>query len=136
MDTAKYAPLSNFPVHATIAASDLDRARGWYEQHLGMVPEQTTPEGAWYRFGGETWLYLYATPAAGTARNTVAGITVTGIESVMAELRSRGVTFEEYDFGEFRTADGLAEFGGFKAAWFTDSEGNILELSEVPEPPR
>jgi hypothetical protein len=45
------------------------------------------------------------------------------------------VIFEEYDMGEFRTVDGLAVFGGFRAAWFTDSEGNILELSEVPERP-
>jgi hypothetical protein len=60
---------------------------------------------------------------------------VRGIERVMADLRGRGVIFEEYDMGEFRTVDGLAVFGGFRAAWFTDSEGNILELSEVPERP-
>jgi catechol 2,3-dioxygenase-like lactoylglutathione lyase family enzyme len=127
--------LADFPVHATIAASDLERARRWYEEHLDLVPEETTAEGAWYRFGGATWLYLYATPAAGAARNTVAGITVRGIERVMADLRGRGVIFDEYDMGEFRTVDGLAVFGGFRAAWFTDSEGNILELSEVPERP-
>ena len=75
---------------------------------------------------------MYQTDSAGTAKNTVAGWTVTGIESVMAELRARGVTFEEYDFGEVRTENGLLTMGGAKAAWFKDSEGNTFELSEVP----
>lgn len=123
--------LNGFPIHATAAAIDLDRARQWYEEKLGLVPEREDPGGVWYRFGGETWLYLYATPSAGTARNTIAGWTVTGIEAVMAGLRERGVKFEDYDFGEARTVDGLADFGMAKAAWFKDSEGNTYELSEV-----
>jgi hypothetical protein len=56
---------------------------------------------------------------------------VTDIEAVMAELQARGVVFEEYDFGELKTVDGLADFGTAKAAWFKDSEGNTFELSEV-----
>jgi catechol-2,3-dioxygenase len=123
--------LTDFPIHATVAAGDVDRARRWYEQTLGLVPDQASAGGVWYRFAGETWLYVYRTPSAGTARNTVAGWTVTGIASVMAGLCERGVAFEEYDFGEVRTVDGLADFGTGKAAWFKDSEGNIFELSEV-----
>jgi catechol 2,3-dioxygenase-like lactoylglutathione lyase family enzyme len=122
--------LSAFPIHATAAAIDLARARRWYEEKLGLSPEREDPGGVWYRFAGDAWLYVYQTPSAGTARNTIAGWTVKGIEAVMAHLRSRGVTFEEYDFGEVRTVDGLADFGMAKAAWFTDSEGNIFELSE------
>jgi hypothetical protein len=54
------------------------------------------------------------------------------IESVMEDLRSRGVTFEEYDFGEVgRTENGLMTMGNIKAAWFKDSEGNTVELSQV-----
>ena len=123
--------LQDFPIHATVAAADLARARAWYEEKLGLAPEREDPGGVWYRFGGDTWLYLYATPSAGTARNTVAGWTVRAIETVMAGLRERGVTFEDYDFGEIATVDGLADFGPAKAAWFKDIEGNILELSEV-----
>lgn len=123
--------LADFPIHATAAATDLDRARRWYEETLGLVPEREDPGGAWYRFAGDTWLYLYVTPSAGTARNTIAGWTVTGIEAVMSDLRGRGVAFEDYDFGELKTVDGLADFGIAKAAWFKDSEGNIYELSEV-----
>ena len=50
----------------------------------------------------------------------------------MAKLRSRGVTFEEYDWGEMKTVDGLLTVGGYKSAWFKDSEGNTLELTETP----
>lgn len=124
--------LRGFPIHATVAAFDLARARAWYEEKLGLVPEQEDPGGLWYRFAGDTWLYLYGTPSAGTAQNTVAGWTVKGIESVMAELRGRGVVFEDYDFPDFRTVDGLATLGPARAAWFRDSEGNTFELSEVP----
>ena len=123
--------LSQFPISARAAAIDLDRARRWYEEKLGLVPEREDPGGAWYRFGGETWLYLYSTPSAGTAQNTIAGWEVTDIESVMADLRARGVTFEDYDFGEARTIEGLVDFGTAKAAWFKDSEGNTYELGEV-----
>ena len=123
--------LTDFPIHATAAASDLARARRWYEERLGLSPEKEDMGGVWYRFSGETWLYLYATGSAGTAQNTIAGWTVRGIETVMADLRSRGVTFEDYDFGEIQTVDGLADFGPAKAAWFKDSEGNTYELSEV-----
>jgi catechol 2,3-dioxygenase-like lactoylglutathione lyase family enzyme len=123
--------LTDFPIHATAAAIDLDRARRWYEDKLGLVPEREDPGGVWYRFAGGTWLYLYGTASAGTARNTIAGWTVTGIETVMADLRARGVTFEDYDLGDIKTADGMADFGMAKAAWFKDSEGNTFELSEV-----
>jgi catechol 2,3-dioxygenase-like lactoylglutathione lyase family enzyme len=113
------------------AASDLDRARAWYERKLGLVPEREDEGGVWFRFAGDTWLYLYGTPSAGTAMNTMASWTVTGIESVMTEMRARGVVFEDYDFGELKTVEGLADFGTAKAAWFKDSEGNTYELSEV-----
>lgn len=123
--------LRDFPISARAAATDLDRARRWFEEKLDLMPEHEDQGGVWYRFGGETWLYLYATPSAGTARSTIAGWAVVDIESVMAGLRERGVTFEEYDLGEVRMVDELADFGTAKAAWFKDSEGNIYELTEV-----
>ena len=123
--------LAEFPIHVSVAATDLERSRRWYEKKLGLKPEREDPGGAWYRFAADTWLYLYGTASAGTAKNTVAGWTVTGIEAVMAALRARGVVFEEYDFGELKTVDCLADFGMAKAAWFKDSEDNTYELSEV-----
>ena len=123
--------LAQFPIHATVAATYLERARRWYEEKLGLKPEREDPGGAWYQFAADTWLYLYGTTSGGTAKNTVAGWTVTGIVGVMAALRARGVVFEDYDFSELKTVDGLADFGFAKAAWFKDSEGNTYELSEV-----
>ena len=123
--------LSEFPISVRAAASDLGRARRWYEERLDLVPDHEDPGGVWYSFGGETWLYLYATRSAGTALNTIAGWEVKNIESVIAGLRARGVTFEEYDLGDVKMVDGLADFGLAKAAWFKDSEGNTYELTEV-----
>jgi catechol 2,3-dioxygenase-like lactoylglutathione lyase family enzyme len=95
--------LEQFPVHATVAASDMERARGWYRDKLGMSPKREE-----------------------MGKNTQAGWTVTGIESVMEALLARGVEFEEYDFGEMKTVNGLFDLPGVgKAAWFKDSEGNL-----------
>ena len=124
--------LENFPVHAKAAASDLGRARAWFADKLGMTPKTEDPGGGlWFEFAEGTWLSVYQTASAGTAQNTIAGWTVTGIESVMGELRGRGVVFADYDFPGLKTVDGLATMGSAKAAWFTDSEGNTYELTEV-----
>ena len=125
--------LRDFPMAARLAAIDIGRARAWYEEKLGLTPEKEEMGGSglWYRTGG-TWFYLYQTETAGSARNTVGGWEVHGIEAIMADLRSRGVTFEDYDFGEMKTVDGLLIVGDYRAAWFADSEGNVLELTEAP----
>ena len=126
--------LMRFPIHASVAASDLDRARAWYADKLGLTPEIADPTGGlWFRFDGETWLYVYWSSFAGTAQNTVAGWSVQDLESVMTDLRGRGVQFEEYDFGEMKTVNGVMSYGGAKVAWFKDSEGNTFELSERVE---
>lgn len=125
--------LEHFPVHASVAASDMERARTWYKDKLGLEPKMTDPGGGmWFEFAGGTWLYVYGSGAAGTAMNTVAGWTVTDIEAVMNDLRSRGVVFEDYNMPGLKTVNGLATWdGAAKAAWFKDSEGNTFELSEV-----
>ena len=124
--------ISEFPVYAVLPASDFDRAKGWYRDKLGLDPSEEMGPNAWYRCADGTWFILTLSSNAGTARNTAAGFTVKGIESVMDDLRSRGVTFLEYDYGEMgKTQDGLMTMGNVKAAWFNDSEGNIIELSQV-----
>lgn len=128
------AKLGDFPMSARLAAVDIGRARAWYADKLGLEPEKEEMGGMalWYRCAN-TWFLLYQTDAAGTARNTVGGWEVHGLEEVMAELRSRGVEFQEYDFGEMKTVDGVLSMPtGEKSAWFIDSEGNTLELTETP----
>ena len=124
--------LNQFPVYAVLPASDFDRAKTWYREKLSLTPSEEMGPNAWYRCADGTWFILTISQYAGTARNTAAGFTVKNLESVMEDLRSRGVTFEEYDFGEMgKTRNGLMSMGNVKAAWFKDSEGNIIELSQV-----
>jgi catechol 2,3-dioxygenase-like lactoylglutathione lyase family enzyme len=125
--------IGEFPIHAMLAASDLERAKEWYRDKLDLKPKDEHAGGAWYQCGDGSWFFLYATGSAGTAKNTVAGWTVENIESVMEQLRGRGVTFEEYDMPGMKTENGLLTSGPYKAAWFKDSEGNTLEISEVGE---
>ncbi|MEX0789767.1 MAG: VOC family protein, partial [Actinomycetota bacterium] len=110
---------------------DIDRARAWYREKLGLEPKKEMMGNLWFEFAPGTWLLVYQTGSAGTAQNTQAGWAVKGIEAVMKDLRDHGVQFEEYDMGEMKTVDGLLDVPGMgKAAWFKDSEGNIFELSE------
>ncbi|MEO5985954.1 MAG: VOC family protein [Candidatus Limnocylindria bacterium] len=127
--------LNDFPLSARLPATDVARARAWYEEKLGLVPTRDDEMGGFWYLTGGAWFYLYATPSAGTAQNTAAGWQVDDIQAVMDEIRSRGVAFEEYDFGEMgSTVGGLMTTPFGKAAWFKDSEGNTIELSEVPAP--
>ena len=127
------ASLSEFPVYAVLPCTDYARARAWYEEKLGMTPSTEEMGSGWYKCADGTWCILTPSQFAGTARNTAAGFTVKGIESVMDALRERGVEFLDYDMGEMgKTQDGLMTVGEYKVAWLRDSEGNILELSQVP----
>ena len=124
--------LSEFPVYAVLPASDFERAKVWYRDKLGLTPSQEEGPNGWYRCAEGTWFILTVSQHAGTAQNTAAGFTVKHIESAMDALRARGVEFLEYDFGEMgKTENGLMTVGDYKAAWLKDSEGNIIELSQV-----
>ena len=125
--------LDRFRVYAVLPASDLDRAKRWWQDNVGMSPTTEDPGGAWYACADGTWVVITPSGYAGTAQNTAVSFTVTGIEALMEELRSRGVTFEEYDMPGFKTDNGLFASGAYKAAWFKDSEGNIVEIAEVPQ---
>ena len=127
------ASLWEFPVYAVLPCSDYARARAWYEDKLGMTPSTEEMGSGWYKCADGTWFILTPSQFAGTAQNTAAGFTVKGIESVMDALRERGVEFLEYDMGDMgKTQDGLMTLGEYKVAWLKDSEGNILEISQVP----
>lgn len=126
--------LSQFPIYVNVPAADVRRARRWYEQRLGLRPVMELGPGLLYASGGVPFL-LYVTEAAGTARNTAASWIVEDLDSVMTDLRSRGVVFEEYAMGDAgpTTVDGVAQGrNGVLAAWFKDSEGNVLSLHQLP----
>jgi catechol 2,3-dioxygenase-like lactoylglutathione lyase family enzyme len=118
------------PFWATLPASNLDRAKRWYADVLGLTPLVETDQWLTYRCG-DSVLQLYPTGSAGTAQHTLGGWVVDDLEATVADLRGRGVVFEEYDFPGLRTVDGIARLGEVeRAAWFKDSEGNILAISQ------
>src|SRR5688572_32746096 len=98
--------LSNLEIYAVIPASDLGRARAFYEEKLGLKPEQEQGEGLLYQVKSSKFL-LYETSFAGTAQNTAATWVTTDLDADMAELRSRGVVFEDYDFPGLKTENGV-----------------------------
>jgi catechol 2,3-dioxygenase-like lactoylglutathione lyase family enzyme len=117
---------------ATIPAKDLDGTRKFYEDVLGLQVIQDDPAGILYR-SGDSVVMLYPTEFAGTAQHTLGTFMVGDIDAAVADLRSKGVTFEEYDMPGLKTEGGIAELGGVKSAWFKDPEGNILGLGELTQ---
>jgi catechol 2,3-dioxygenase-like lactoylglutathione lyase family enzyme len=128
-------PLSDVPFIASLPAHDIERAVRWYEEKLGLTPIMDLgPAGQLYRSGPSQWI-LYQTPSAGTAKNTLGGWLVPDIDAAMSDLRAKGVTFQEYAMGDEgpTTENGVArDPNGGGAAWFIDSEGNILALTQAP----
>lgn len=125
-------PRAEMGIGASLAAADLRRAQAWYAEKLGLEPLHVIEgEELVYR-QGPTHLTIYATPSAGTAKNTVAVWRVDDLRAEVAALRSRGVEFDDYEIGNARTVDGIYTDSddGSLAAWFVDSEGNTLGLAE------
>jgi predicted enzyme related to lactoylglutathione lyase len=120
--------LQQAPMYAYLPAKDVGRARKFYEETIGLKAKEEIAGGVAYEFAGGTGCFLYPTPNAGTSKASQAFWQVDDVEREVAELRSRGVRFEEYDTPGMKTVNGIATGGGAKAAWFKDSEGNILAL--------
>ena len=128
-------PLSDAPLFASLPAHDIERAVRWYEDKLGLTPIMDLGQaGQLYRTGGSPWI-IYPTPSAGTAKHTLGSWIVPDLEAAMRDLRAKGVAFEDYAMGDQgpTTENGIAsdESGG-KVAWFIDSEGNTLALTQIP----
>jgi catechol 2,3-dioxygenase-like lactoylglutathione lyase family enzyme len=123
--------LTDLDIIAVLPAKDINRAKDFYRDKLGMEPAETPEEDSlMYRGGHGTGFLVYQTDNAGSAKNTQMGWTTDNIEREMEELRARGVVFEEYDMPGLKTENGIATNEWGKAAWFLDSEGNILNLSQ------
>jgi predicted enzyme related to lactoylglutathione lyase len=124
--------LNDSTVEANIPASDLRRAKDFYADKLGLTPtEEFGEEALAYRTSAGTGFNVYRTEYAGQAGHTIAQLHVADIESEVHDLKAKGVTFEVYDMpgvqwdGEIASLEGLG-----KAAWFKDSEGNILCIDQ------
>jgi catechol 2,3-dioxygenase-like lactoylglutathione lyase family enzyme len=129
--------LSDAHVAVRLPAQDLQRAREWYAAKLGLEPVEERPGGLRYVVGGVEFA-LYGSGARADGSFTQMTFTVPDLEAEVAELRSRGVAFEEYDIPGLETIGGIADVEGNypskgtgeRAAWFRDSEGNMLALGQ------
>jgi catechol 2,3-dioxygenase-like lactoylglutathione lyase family enzyme len=120
-------------VDAVMAVSDLDRARRFYEDQLGLAPGEEDPgDGVRYECGEGTRIFVYASPEnAGRSTATLAGWVVDDLDRTMDELASRGVVFEQYDQPGLKTDErGVFDAGGFRAAWIRDPDGNTMAITE------
>ncbi|MDM0114101.1 VOC family protein [Variovorax sp. J22R133] len=122
--------LQEAPMYAYIPAKDVARARKFYEEKLGFKPGAETGGGVAYNCAGGTSCFLYPTPNAGTSQASQAFWDVKDIEKEVAELKARGVLFEHYDMPG-SDANGIVTAGGAKAAWFKDTEGNIMAIIQT-----
>jgi predicted enzyme related to lactoylglutathione lyase len=117
---------------ACVPALDLERARKFYEQKLGLVAKEEYGDGAGLVFecGQGTRFFMYRSPGAGTSKANQAFWSVDDLDAEMTELKSKGVVFEDYDMPGLKTINGVNTGGGSKTAWFKDSEGNILAIAQ------
>jgi catechol 2,3-dioxygenase-like lactoylglutathione lyase family enzyme len=124
--------LSDARVEATVAVSDMGRAKAYYAETLGLT--QVGGEAdffAVFECGG-TRLNVYPSPYVGSAKSTVATFVVSDLDSAMAALRQNGVVFEDYDMTDGpTTVNGVADAGGIRSAWFKDPDGNTYSVSQV-----
>jgi len=125
--------LRDAPIRAYIPVTDVARARKFYEKTVGLEPKAEYAGGVIYECGG-TEVFMYPTPNAGTSKASQAFWQVDDVEAEVAELKARGVTFEEYDLPGITMKDSIATGGGAKTAWFKDTEGNILAVSQRVSP--
>ncbi len=124
--------LTEYRVQTTLPATDFERATRFYGEKLRVTPTETGPDGAGYDCADGTAFFLFPTSIANRGGHTQAAFEVPDIEAAVAELTSRGVVFEEYDMPELTTVEGIATLpDGGRAAWFKDSEGNLLALGQL-----
>jgi predicted enzyme related to lactoylglutathione lyase len=123
--------LKDHPVVPYLPATDVARARRFYEEKVGLVPREEVAGDAVYECGRGSWIFLYQSAGAGSSEASQAFWQVPDVEREVRELKSRGVTFIDYDMPGLKTVDGIATMDGAKGAWFNDSEGNILALIQT-----
>jgi catechol 2,3-dioxygenase-like lactoylglutathione lyase family enzyme len=130
--------LQNAKVATRLPAQDLERARAFYADKLGLEPIDERPGGLKYKCG-DGYFALFESTGAPSGEHTQMGWEVEDLDAAMAELRRRGVVFEEYDFPDLTTVNGVADISGNypssgavgeRGAWFRDSEGNLLGLGQ------
>jgi len=131
--------LERSDVAARLPAQDLARAKSFYRDKLGLTPSEERPGGLRYQCGNG-WFSLFESAGVPSGNHTQLAWEVDDVDATVAQLRARGVVFEEYDLPGLKTVNGIAKVAGHypsrggvgeKAAWFRDSEGNLLGIGQV-----
>ena len=117
-------------VESTIPAKDLERARAFYAEKLGLTPTSEERIGLRYRLADGTRFRVFRSGGVASGAHTQMALMVEDLTATVKELRARGLTFEEYDSPGLKTMDGIADVGYARAAWFKDSEGNLIGISQ------
>ena len=130
--------LADSHVATRLPVKNLERARNFYSEKLGLEPAEERPGGLCYRCG-PGYFALFESAGAASGTHTQMGWEVVDIVATVATLRARGVVFEEYDLEGLKTVNGIAEIEGNypskgigeRGAWFRDSEGNLLGIGQA-----
>jgi catechol 2,3-dioxygenase-like lactoylglutathione lyase family enzyme len=122
--------LSRSPMTTILPVVDLARAREFYEKRLGLTGGRAKPDGKYEYQLGDSTLALFQRGAATKADHTAVSFAVPDILKAIADLKSRGVVFHDYDYPGLKTVEHVCVLGSEKAAWFSDPEGNILCIHE------
>ncbi len=122
--------LNSQQVTVMLPVRDLARAREFYERALALPSGEEKQDGKVVYYCGGTEIALFPKPEGTKAEHTALSFRVEDIRSSILELEGRGVVFADYDLPGFKTVEHVCVLGSEKAAWFNDTEGNILCLHE------
>ncbi len=120
---------------AMLPAQDLERAKAFYRDKLGLTPTQERDPmgGMLYELSDGTGFAVFLSSGKPSGTHTQMALEVPDLDAAVKDLRARGLKFEEYDNPELKTVNGIAEIAGTKVAWFKDSEGNLIAIG-LPVP--
>ncbi|TFD33059.1 VOC family protein [Cryobacterium cryoconiti] len=118
-------------LHTVLPAADLKRAQSFYHDALGLDPDEIHEGTLVYHVGSGSVFEIYETSNAGTAQNTQMGWITDDLDAEMSGLRERGVVFEEFDIPGMKTENGVVTAEDMKSAWFRDTEGNFICISQT-----
>jgi catechol 2,3-dioxygenase-like lactoylglutathione lyase family enzyme len=121
--------LAEASVHTALPVADLSRAKAFFRDKLGLIPDSETESTAFYQ-AREGQVALFVSSGHPSGQHTQIGWIVDDIEATVAGLRANGVLFDDYDYPDFKTVDGIATFGANRFAWFRDTEGNVHSLAQ------
>ena len=124
------AILGAAPMVVILPVKELERARDFYVERLGFEAEGLSADGKFVLRANGAKLALMPKPGGTKAEHTALSFKVEDLAGAIKALKARGVSFHDYDLPGFKTVNHVAEMGSEKAAWFSDTEGNILCLHE------